>query len=237
MRVGSNLTVKENNAMVVGPNAKVYGNNCTVTGPNARVYGNNCMITGPNARVHGNHNIITGPNGYAKGNNNKLKGVNCKAKGTNNAVSSQLEGGGINVFNFNNQDQDDDLDIVIDDATLSIEKKAKRKKRVGGNIIQSNNTKKQKEIKFVEAPTESEMVHDIVIPDEAVGGGGGQCVVCLSKNAVCIVHPCRHVCCCIECARTLCLGAKGDELKERGKVKCPLCKEDAKSILRVFETK
>jgi hypothetical protein len=153
-----------------------------------------------------------------------LKGPNCKAKGTNNNISSQAQGGRTffnliqTLGNNNNQDVDDDLEVIGNSINH-------------GDHIVTKKRERTKEIKFVEGPTESELIHDIVLPDEETEG---QCVVCLSKKAVCIVHPCRHACCCVECSRTLCLGTKGDELKERGKVKCPLCKKDAKSILRVF---
>lgn len=65
---------------------------------------------------------------------------------------------------------------------------------------------KIEEVRYVEGPTEAELVHDVE---------GEDCVVCLSNRPICIV----------KCARSLC-GANPQ-------VKCPKCRSAAEKILRI----
>lgn len=89
--------------------------------------------------------------------------------------------------------------------------------------------KKLKEPKFVEGPMKQEEEHDVQDEDESK-----KCVICLENKSICITSPCRHLCTCVKCARILCFGVNGEELNKRGKVKCPTCRKDIKSLLRVF---
>lgn len=241
MWVGSNLTVRQDYANVVGSNATVYGNHCTVTGSNANVYGHNNVVTGSNANVVGNNNKVTGSNAHAKGDNNTVSGTNATAKGSGNVVRKNLtaprkrsrsigiQGG--SVMNFFNDDGctvvhqigenliDDveEHDMVAEDAPKNKKTKKEKKKK-----------KEKTGDKFVEGPPPTDTEQDKETEQD-----GEACVVCMTNRRNCITGPCRHLCVCVTCARTLCFGADGTGLAKRGDVKCPMCREDVKSILRV----
>jgi hypothetical protein len=231
MWVGSNLTGRQDQANVVGSNATVYGNHCTVTGSNANVYGHNNVVTGSNANVVGNNNKVTGSSAHAKGDNNTVSGTNATAKGSGNVVrkgSSTTHRGlviqGGSVMNFFNDDgctivhqvSGDERGVIVNDTP---KKKKKTKKE-----------KKKKKEKFVEGPPPTDTEQDKETEQDVE-----VCVVCMSNRRNCITGPCRHLCVCVTCARTLCFGADGNGLAKRGDVKCPMCRKDVKSILRVHE--
>ena len=46
-------------------------------------------------------------------------------------------------------------------------------------------------------------------------GEGSECVICMTNTRDTCVMPCRHVCCCAECANTLRLQSD----------RCPVCRE------------
>jgi hypothetical protein len=247
MRVGANLTVRQDYANVVGSNATVYGNHCTVTGSNASVHGHHNTVTGSNANVIGNDNIVTGSNARVKGDNNRVTGSNATANGSGNIITEpskdknrawssgaiiQGHNHGIAtmhtangmVMNFFN---DDDC-VVVNQGIIKDDLVVDNGSMINTGMFMDNRKKKKNktEDKFVEGPTPAELEHDKETEE-------GACVVCLTNRAICITHPCRHACACVGCARLLVFGK--DTLKKRGEVKCPLCREDVKSILRIHE--
>jgi hypothetical protein len=82
-----------------------------------------------------------------------------------------------------------------------------------------------KKTRRVKCPKESES-QDAVAADDAPS-----CVVCLENQPNCAVLSCMHKCLCCRCAHDM----TSNGTKERGQVKCPLCKADAKKIKRVYE--
>jgi hypothetical protein len=50
-----------------------------------------------------------------------------------------------------------------------------------------------------------------------------QCAICMENKKTIVFHPCRHLCCCVECARNL-----------FDKPLCPLCKTIIKTAEAVF---
>ena len=46
------------------------------------------------------------------------------------------------------------------------------------------------------------------------------CKVCFDRKSDCLFFPCRHLCCCIECASSLSF--------------CPLCRKDLKKIIKIY---
>ena len=203
---GFRATVKGNGCTVTGSNATVSGDRCTVTGLNATVYGNDCVVSGTNSRIIGHHNTVTGTNVYASGDYNRVSGENAKAIGKGNII------------------------IDVRKQPVVVDKKRPRSSTRRKKSTSVPKKKKKGKDKFVEGPTPSELEHD-----EEVSGTEekGACVVCLTNRAICITAPCRHLCVCVKCARTLLFGEDGEDIKKRGTVNCPMCREDVKSVLRV----
>jgi hypothetical protein len=50
-----------------------------------------------------------------------------------------------------------------------------------------------------------------------------QCAICMENKKTIVFHPCRHLCCCVECARTLFTSPV-----------CPLCKAKIETAQAVF---
>jgi len=48
------------------------------------------------------------------------------------------------------------------------------------------------------------------------------CKICLQNTSNCIIEPCMHFCCCIECI---------DKLTNN---KCPICRKDFTNYLKIF---
>jgi len=245
--IGSYLTIRQDNASVIGSNCKVYGSNCSVSGSNCKVWGHSNKVSGSNCKVYGNDNIISGSNCQAEGNNNRLKGTNCKASGNNNSVDNTSNNdiingrgnfgsnnsvyvangvaiGNISVTNYD----DDDNSIGIVNQGVVNGNMVSNTKYYAKNLITPIKEKKDKKEKFVEGPTPTELNNDKETDE-------GACVICLSNRSICITDPCRHLCVCVKCARELCFGPTGDKLNKRGDVKCPNCRNEVKSILRVYE--
>jgi hypothetical protein len=212
---GFKPTVHGNGCNVNGANATVYGDRCTVTGSNATVYGNDCVVTGTNSRAIGHRNTVKGANVYASGDYNHVSGENAKAIGKGNIVNVKQP-------------------VVVDTTARKRPRSSTRDRRAVKKSISApkkKNKKKKEEDKFVQGPTPNELEHD----KEASGTEEekGACVVCLTNRTICITAPCRHLCVCVKCARTLVFGEDGEDIKKRGTVKCPMCREDIKSVLRV----
>ncbi len=196
-----------NYGVILGPNKRVNGNGNTITGPNARVHGNKNTVTGPNAYVEGNNNIVIGPNAFVIGDNNRVKGPNARAEGANNIVDDSPDV----TFGMSN--------VTIRNGTMTFfnEKKKKKQKK-----------KDEEEEEFLSAPTD-------VKEDQEAKEGENTCVICLTFKAKCLITPCNHLCLCINCSSTLCFGPNKDELKRVGEVHCPKCRNEIKSIQKVFE--
>jgi hypothetical protein len=79
--------------------------------------------------------------------------------------------------------------------------------------------------KHVGCPPEGDS-HDISAPEDSAS-----CVICLDHQPICIILPCMHKSLCCSCARSI----TANGTKERGQVKCPMCKADVKEIKRVYE--
>lgn len=207
---GFKPTVEGNGCTITGASATVHGNRCKVTGSDATVYGNDCVVTGTNSRAFGNNNIVTGANAYVSGDYNRVSGENAKAIGKGNIVDVKQP--------------------VVDTTVRKRSRSSTRDRRVVKKSISApkKKKKKKKEDKFIEGPTPAEAEHD-----KEETGAEGACVVCLTNRAICITAPCRHLCVCVKCARTLVFGEDGEDIKKRGTVKCPMCREDIKSVLRV----
>jgi hypothetical protein len=213
-------------------------NNSKISGMDKHVTGNNNTVSGMNAIVHGNNNIVSGMYGVVHGNNNTISGMNCKAYGKNNIVTgmgSSSEPLSKKIEILKKKERNDDVVMTFNNSVGS---------NINGRIIgtddkriislySSKKKKKTKEIKYVQGPTLKELEDDVKEEE----GGDNTCVICLENKKICNISPCQHKCCCVKCARELCFGDDSDEeiLKKRGEVKCPVCRKDVKSILKVFE--
>ncbi len=239
--LGSNLTLTINNGVITGSNAKITGNGNVVTGSNAWVKGNNNTVTGSNAWTKGNNNTVTGTGATVYGNDNKVTGINVTVHGNNNNVKGRgihvtgvgnvtenhdADQGGVIVNNFGMQnvigaiDANNVINIVDDSSSSSSSNEQQPKKK---------SRKRDREQEFVQGPVPDELKHDEKEPDESK-----TCVVCLENKRICIAVPCHHLSYCVKCAREMCFGAAGDQIKETGEVKCAICREAVDSIKRTF---
>ena len=90
--------------------------------------------------------------------------------------------------------------------------------------------KEKKPRKAVEGPDFADVKHDTEADEEK---GEECCIICLTNRRCCVTLPCLHLSYCITCARRLVFGETGMELKYRGEVSCPQCRDSVKRIKRV----
>lgn len=102
----------------------------------------------------------------------------------------------------------------------------------GGRKVEVIMRKREREEEFVDGPTPDQLLHDKIQANEV---DGKTCVVCLENEPCCIATPCMHLIYCVKCARNLCFGPDGDNLKKVGEVKCAECRGEVKTIQRVFQ--
>ncbi|RWS19340.1 Ring finger 157-like protein, partial [Leptotrombidium deliense] len=55
---------------------------------------------------------------------------------------------------------------------------------------------------------------------------GSECVVCMDSHRDCVLHPCHHLCTCINCGRLL--------LKRQDA--CPICRRSITNAFRVYHS-
>lgn len=209
-----NCIVRGHHNRVSGMCAVVYGDDNIVSGMNATVRGNRNTVSGMNAKVYGEGNVVTGMGSESNGTKTKSKVSTFSISGA--TIGHVGSCGTVNMYG-------NGMDVVaVDGFTF----------RGDGVAVQNNNGPvinnfgdSVPETQYVEGPTEAELSHDVE---------GDGCVVCLSNRSICIVWPCRHVCLCVKCARTLCFGQNGDP-QEVGTVKCPKCRGATEKILRIHE--
>ena len=260
--VGSNAEVNGNNNEIIGSNALVRGNNNKITGNNAIVHGNNNHGSGSNATIRGNNNKWTGSNCDAIGQNNDVVDSTYGRRNTAapdedrlyqvqeqvalvpwyRYAADKIIGGGDLVGNYPNAAR---LDTNIPSTyytipahyqttvpTITVDARGRITAASGQNLSGSSRAS-EKVQKYVEGPLVDELKHDVTAADDAKPED--TCLFCMSQVSCCIVLPCRHLCLCIACTRRMVFGENGDEIKERGMVKCPQCRADAKKILRAHK--
>lgn len=235
--VGSNRVLRVNGANVVGSNVSVTGDYNNVVGSNAKVVGNNNTVTGSNAYVTGNDNRVTGSNARVDGNDNAVEGSGARiVRGTGNTISD-TRNGTVTTLTFGGGEGDGTIisggggggrEVTRRRAFVPLSTRGLRP-RNNDTIVPAEPVKKQKDVKYVQGPTPDEERHDKPLAPEDEGG----CVICLSNIKCCAALPCMHMSYCVKCSRGLCFGPQGDQLKERGSLKCPVCREDVNKIARV----
>lgn len=243
--VGPNLKKTVDNAVITGANAEVTGSGNTVTGSNPVVIGDRNTVTGSNASVTGNGNRVTGSNARVIGNGNTVTGTNATAEGNGNTVKSHgsssivqnmtgswsssssssssigqpnrvVIGSGLgNMMVFNNYPGS----VIGGVVTGSGDEKNKRQRE----------EEEERETQYVEGPLPTDLPEDVAEPDS-----GKACVICMERKPICVALPCMHQCYCVECARSMCFGVEGVDLKEQGSVKCAKCRSPVDSIKRIF---
>jgi hypothetical protein len=222
--VGSGSRVRGNRNNVTGSGANVEGDDNNVTGSGAHVKGNNNRIKGFNASVIGDNNTGMGDNAVISGNNNKWVGRNVTIKpgGVGNVVTelNGNEDNGVSVMNFGGMTMTfSNGGMFMDNSkTKKGKKKTKKDKR---------QREEEEEPKFVQGPPPSDLEHD------KPANNDNECLVCLERAKACICWPCRHVCLCVQCARTLCFG-EDDAPKKVGQVTCPECRKACEYVLRTY---
>ncbi|XP_066280054.1 3-hydroxybutyryl-CoA dehydrogenase-like [Branchiostoma lanceolatum] len=53
---------------------------------------------------------------------------------------------------------------------------------------------------------------------------GNECIICTARERNCLLSPCNHLCCCMECAKSL----------TNRHQNCPMCRTPIAEVLRVF---
>lgn len=233
MQIGKDITIINSNHEIEERNCNnetmtidhgiITGNQNNITGKHNKIIGNDNKITGNHNKINGNHNICTGNhnkfegnNNYVKGNHNKLFGKDCDAKGNYNKVNGFDKNKKYNDYsNIVTMSSGKNSTVIVNGKDIS-------------HIFNDKKKKKEKKIKYVQIPTNTELKHDKVVPEDS----DKACSVCLDKYPICIITPCMHKILCVECSIEL--GGK-DFPKERGTVQCPECRKDVKKIKRIFE--
>jgi Zinc finger, C3HC4 type (RING finger) len=78
--------------------------------------------------------------------------------------------------------------------------------------------------KHVEVPAAAELVCDVEATADV-----DACIICMDNKRQCMAAPCRHASFCVKCAIDMWGGTKV------GNTKCPKCRADVTSVLRVFD--
>ncbi|MBX9636956.1 MAG: RING-HC finger protein [Nitrosomonas sp.] len=122
----------------------------------------------------------------------------------------------------------DKMDAVFESFFGAKNKKNKKKKKGKKRSVP--------EEQYVEGPIPDELKHDVLVPDSDVAADADTaCCICMIRKKQCIALPCADLKYCVECARQLCFGLDGTELKKRGSVKCPTCRQDIFEMKRVHD--
>lgn len=179
------------------------GHEKNVIANGAHVVGNRNRVRGNGNTVTGNGNLVYGNNNFGKGNDNVIHGNDNQWIGLRNTINGQPV-------------PPPPADLIAEEP-VRVEPIVKK-------------IKKEKELPFIECPTESDVHLDVEVPDDAPPDAPA-CVICRMHLPVCAIVPCLHKCICFTCARAL----TKEGTKEVGSVKCPLCKEVIEKIKRVFE--
>uniref|UniRef100_A0A7S4KTF1 RING-type domain-containing protein n=1 Tax=Paramoeba aestuarina TaxID=180227 RepID=A0A7S4KTF1_9EUKA len=62
-------------------------------------------------------------------------------------------------------------------------------------------------------------------PDEQTGAHR-ECAICFSETRSAVMLPCKHLCCCVDCAKTL----HNNSIKESSEMVCPICRQSVSHI-------
>lgn len=205
--------VEASDSVITLNHSIIKGNYNKITGNDIIVRGNNNVVQGKHIGVIGCHNMILGDDIKVHGDYNTLRGSKLIASGENNKII-EFQPVQYIIRNDNNAGFGRSFSYSI----------PCKKPHKFVPAVNPNNKEKIKKDKLLKYPKEYELEHDKEEQDEAKE----KCVICLTNKPICICYPCNHVCVCVFCARTMC------ENKKRGEVTCPKCREQIKSLNRIF---
>ena len=187
------------------------------TGDNMTIYGDYNHVDGHNNVVHGDYNAVTGNHNRCNGDYNTVVGNHNHCNGDFNEMSGQHC---TNTGDGNNVNGGTVTTIHSGTSTFNFTANQTKKKQPAPSLSKPS---------FVEGPTPPEAEHDTEALDDATA-----CVICLDNVPNCIAIPCMHMVYCVACARIICFGADGTELKKKGTVECVECRAHVDAIKRVF---
>lgn len=218
--------IKRNKATINANNVVIYGNDNKITGPNIIVHGHNNEVDSPYAEIRGNNNMGSGMGATLYGKGNVWFGSSVKDRGIRNTLIPFRP-----VRVTHSVSEQSNLPITTyygANGEVFIKRKKKRDTQTA--------VKKRKhdaDQEYVVGPTKQQADEDRQYDEDREDNPEKRCGICLDNVSNTITMPCKHVCMCCTCARSLCFGPQ-NELFKVGAVKCPECREHVVSIEKFF---